>query len=362
MKIPKPVKLKSGVYRIQLKLGGKSIMAYGDTEAQCKKQAALIKSEHLAGKVIQTKCRYTVSEAIDQYIADKKLSPSTVRGYRSIQKNVFQTAIPQMADSINWQKVIDNDQHSPKTVKNAWGLIKSVLKHIGITPPEVTLPAVVSNERDFLQPEQISPFLDAMRGNECEIAALLGLHSLRRSEILDVTFADVDLDKGIINVRGAAVVDENGDLVHKTENKDATSTREVPIMIPRLTELLTENFKEATDYLVTCYPNKIYKAVNAACEAKGLPLIGVHGLRHSFVSLAYHLGWSELTTMRVAGYADYNTMRKIYTHLAESDKNKDVSDMKKFFAAQTRNSSAAKKSARSQSKEKSRSDLVEKSM
>ena len=89
MKLPKPVKLKSGAYRILLRLGGKNVMVYGETEAQCKKQATLIKSEHLSGVVVQTKCRYTVTQAIDKYIADKKLSPSTVRGYKSIQKNVF---------------------------------------------------------------------------------------------------------------------------------------------------------------------------------------------------------------------------------------------------------------------------------
>lgn len=334
MKLPKPTKLKSGVYRIQLKLGGKSVMVYGETEAKCRQQATLIKSEHLSGKVVQTKCRYTVTQAIDKYISDKpKLSPSTIRGYRSIQDNVFQDAMQQQAGCVNWQSVIDSDSHAPKTIKNAWGFICSVLKHIGITPPDVSLPAVVYKERPFLQPDEIPVFLSAMRGNDCEAAALLGLHSLRRSEILDVTYGDIDLEENIIHVRGAAVLDENGDLIHKATNKNAASTRDVPIMIPRLAELVKNHSGQKTDYLVTCYPNKIYKVVNDICQANGLPQVGVHGLRHSMVSLAYHLGWSELATMRVAGYADYNTMRKIYTHLAESDRQKSISAMSDFFAA-----------------------------
>ena len=332
MKLPKPVKLKSGAYRIQLKLGGKSVMVYGETEAQCRRNATLVKSEHLSGRVLQEKCRYTVTQAIDKYIADHpKLSPSTVRGYRSIQKNVFQDAMPLMADAVNWQRIIDNDGHSPKTVKNAWGFVNSVLKHIGISPPSVNLPQMVKAERLFLQPEQIPVFLNAMRGDDCELAALLGLHSLRRSEILDVTYADIDIKKKIIYVRGAAVLNSDGDLVHKAENKNGASTRPVPIMIPRLLDLVKQHTGPKTDYLVTCYPNKIYKNVNAACEKSGLPLIGVHGLRHSMVSLAYHLGWSELATMKVAGYSDFNTMRKIYTHLADADKKKSVDAMSAFF-------------------------------
>lgn len=339
MKLQKPVKLKSGAYRIRLQLGGKDVYVYGETEAQCRKEATLVKSEHLSGKVVQTKCRYTVTEAIDKYIADKpKLSPSTVRGYKSIQCNLFQTAMPLMADSVDWQKVIDADEHSAKTIKNGWGFIVSVLKHIGITPPAVTLPQLVQSERPFLQPEQIQTFVDALRDQTCEIAALLGLHSLRRSEILDMTYGDVDLKNGQLHVRGAAVMDENSKIVHKAENKNAASTRTIPIMIPRLKELLKAESKthKAKDYIVTTHPSTLYHQVNTVCRRKGLPEIGIHGLRHSFVSLAYHLGWSELTTMKVAGYSDFNTMRKIYTHLADEDKKKNVSDMENFFSQKTK--------------------------
>ena len=307
-------------------------MVYGETEAQCRMQATRVKSEHLSGKVVQTRCRHTVTQAIDKYIADHpKLSPSTIRGYRSIQRNVFQDSMEQMADAVNWQRVIDEDGHSPKTVKNAWGLIVSVLKHIGLNPPRVALPQMVKAERPFLQPEQIPVFLNAMLGDECELAALLGLHSLRRSEILDLTYGDIDIKRKLIHVRGAAVLNAGGDLVHKAETKNASSTRDVPIMIPRMLDLVKEHTGSKTDYLVTYYANRIYKHVNAACERSGLPLIGVHGLRHSFVSLAYHLGWSEIATMKVAGYSDYNTMRKIYTHLADADKKKNVATMTAFF-------------------------------
>ena len=351
MKLQKPVKLKSGAYRIRLQLGGKDVYVYGETEAQCRKQATLVKSEHLSGKVVQTKCRYTVTQAIDKYIADKpKLSPSTVRGYKSIQSNLFQTAMPLMADSVNWQSVIDADGHAPKTIKNGWGFIVSALKHIGITPPQVSLPQLEQSERPFLQPEQIQTFLDALRDQPCEIAALLGLHSLRRSEILDMTYGDVDLTNNQLFVRGAAVMDENSKIVHKAENKNAASKRTVPIMIPRLTELLKKGTKEhkAKDYIVTTHPSTLYHQVNTICKRNGLPEIGVHGLRHSFVSLAYHLGWSELSTMKVAGYSDYNTMRKIYTHLSDEDKKKNVADMENFFSQKTKKAaSKPKKSGKS---------------
>jgi integrase len=332
MKLSKPQKLKSGMYVIRLRLNGKAIAVYGETEAECRRNATAIKADHLTGRVIVGKCNVTVTEAIDNYISKRpKLSPSTVRGYRSIQKNVFTPVMNQKLDEVDWQRAIDKDDHAPKTIHNAWGFIASVIAENGLSVPKVRLPAKISNERAFLQPNQIPTFLEAIKGAECELAALLGLHSLRRSEILDVTYGDIDFKNNIIHVRGAAVMNDENELVHKKTNKNETSRRDVPIMIPRLIELVQTEPHSKTDYLVTLNPNNIWRGVNTICRKNNLPEIGCHGLRHSFVSLAYHLGWSEISTMKVAGYADYQTMRKIYTHLADEDKQKDIKNMKSFF-------------------------------
>ena len=329
MKVPKPKKLKSGAYRIRLQLGEKSVMVYGSTEAECKRNATAIKADHLTGKVVQTKCTLTVTQAIDKYIADHpNLSPSTVCGYRNIQRNVFTDAMKLIADCVPWQKIIDNDAHSAKTIKNAWTFMRSVLRHIGIEPPNIRLKPVQTAERNFLEPEQIPIFLDAIHGKSYELAALLGLHSLRRSEIMDVTYNDIDLQHDTIHVRGAAVVDEHGKLVHKKENKNASSTRDVPIMIPRLKELVEDG---GDGYVVTINPNNVYRGINRVCSHNNLPQVGIHGLRHSAVSLAYHLRWDEKTSMQIFGYSDFNTMRKIYTHLAENDKKKNINAMTQFF-------------------------------
>ena len=58
----------------------------------------------------------------------------------------------------------------------------------------------------------------------------------------------------------------------------------------------------------------------------------MHALRHSFASLAYSLGLSELATMRLGGWADYGTMRKIYTHLSKHDLADAADTLSDFFA------------------------------
>ena len=248
---------------------------------------------------------------------------------------------------MDWQNAINAEAKlcSPKTLKNAWGLFSSALKSAGVEPGEVTLAQVASKDLPWLDYEQIKTFLEAAKYEPCELGALLALHSLRRSEIYALTAADVDLAKGLIRVEGAAVLDADNNLTQKDTNKNETSRRTVPIMIPRLREMLP-GAMAATDggALVQGSLNTLYVQINRVCDAAGLPRVSVHGLRRSFASLAYHLRWSELETMRVGGWSDFNTMRKIYTKLAERDKSAAVQKMEQFYSAEEQDEEAEKRS------------------
>ena len=159
------------------------------------------------------------------------------------------------------------------------------------------------------------------------------LHGLRRSEILSLQWTEVDLKRGVLHVRGAVVYDSSGTLIRKNTNKNTSSRRDVPIMIPRLETLLREQ-QERGGPVVGCYPNTIQRHIDKICERAGLPRVGTHGLRHSFASLAYHLGVPEKVAMELGGWSDYQTMRNIYTHIAKSDLKRFSSAMSDFYARQ----------------------------
>ena len=84
--------------------------------------------------------------------------------------------------------------------------------------------------------------------------------------------------------------------------------------------------------LIECNANTIWNKINSICEKNGFPNVGIHGLRHSFVSLAYHLGVPEKIVMEIGGWADYQTMRNIYTHIARSDVSKYAEQFSGFFS------------------------------
>lgn len=351
MKIPEPRKLKSGKWFIQLRLNGVSVPITGDTPKECKDAAALIKAEHRAGvrEIKAQEAKPTLSKAIDAYIKKREntLSPSTIDGYRRIQKNRFQEVMnTPLADIKDWQGICDREAKvcSPKTLRNAYRFITSVLTENGILAKKITLPALENNTRQWLEPDQITKLIEYADNTPSALPVYLALHSLRRSEILALDWANIDLKNDRINVRGAVVQNEKHEFVKRKANKTKTSTRSIPIMIPELQVILASTPKDSRKGpVLNVAPHTIADQINAACERAGLPKVGTHGLRHSFASLAYHLGMSELETMEIGGWADTQTMHKIYTHLASADRLKAENKMAQFFKNANKNANGDKK-------------------
>lgn len=337
MKLPEPKKRKTGTWYIQLRLNGVSHYVNGSTAKECRDKARLLKSEYSAGVREIKKGVPTLSEAIDRYIEKRSnsISPSTIYGYRVIQKNRFSEQMKQPIDAkADWQAVCNTEalKCSAKTLRNAYRFIVSVMSENGIALPKITLPPLENKTREWLDPDQIKKVVKAADGTKSDLCVFLALHSLRRSEILGLDWGNIDLENNTIHVSGAIVPDGDKHFVEKPTNKTQASNRIIPIMMPELQKAL-EAVPEAerNGKLVVCSPALVNRRVNSACRAAGVPEVGTHGLRHSFASLAYHLGLSELETMELGGWSDAGTMRKIYTHLSQKDKAKAQNKMAEFF-------------------------------
>lgn len=332
IKIPTPTKLKSGKWNIYLRAEGESITE--DTEAKCIAKAKAIR----AGFIEQKKLRgdaLPLGDAIDKYLADNSniLSPSTKRGYTIIRNNRFQNYMDvDIKTFTDWQIMVNEESKrvSVKTLYNAWGLVGAVLRVHGITPPKLKKPKQELTEQPWLDYEQIPKFVEAIRGESCELGALLALNSLRRSELCAVTPDHVAKDGSSVRVEGAIVPDENHNFVYKKENKTTLSRRTVPVLIPRLQDLLKSIDREKT-FIVDIHPDTLRKRINAVCRRAGLPEVGIHGLRRSFASLGHHLGLSEQEVMLIGGWDDYQTIHKHYLKLAEKDLKKGQQTMRDFY-------------------------------
>lgn len=310
-------KLPSGNYRVQFYKDGKRHSVTRPTAYEAEREAALLANGNIPD--------ITLHEAIDCYINERKnvLSPSTIVGYRVIQRNRFQSVMHlPIADKIRWQQVVNDEALtiSPKTLYNSWGLVKAILTTYGVAVPRVQLPQRITEEHEFFQPEEIKQFVKLIEGHENEAQFLLCLHGLRKSEMLAVTASDVK--DGYIYVRGSIVRTEANTYVSRQSNKTIKSRRQVPIFIPRLETLSLEQ---------NCRPDTIGRRFQRLCEENGLPQIGLHGLRHSFVSLCYYLGISLMVTMRYGGYSNPTVVQSIYTHLANRELKDSEAKLKQFF-------------------------------
>lgn len=338
MKVPKARKLPSGSWFVQLRINGESISITRPTEKQAVAEAMNIKAGlKKAEKKPEKKEIVTLRKAIDNYIAIREsvLSPSTIRGYRVIQEHRFQAIMDRDISSLTQtclQSVCNAEARScsAKTLKNGWGLIGTVIAEQTGNRFNIRLPQIVAHETPFLDAEQIKIFVKEIEGQHGEIPALLALCSLRASEIKALTWDNIDLDKKIIKVRGAAVYDEHNVLVQKESNKNKTSRRDVPIMIPRLLYALQEA-KQDSGYVVTISPQTIRRDIIKVCTENGLTVVSIHGLRHSFASLAYSLRIPEKVAMEIGGWANDQTMRRIYTHVSKADTKKYEDIISAFY-------------------------------
>lgn len=329
-KYPKPRVLADGSLLGQLMVDGQrvTVKAKDEREYQAKCDAyrtgVLEKKEHPEKR--------TLKEILRAYIDknDGVLSVSTIRGYEYIYKGRFKAYVDKQAGRIDYQQMVNDEAklHAPKTVCNSWALVAAALRDARVPVPDVNLPAIPESRGDFLDYEEISKFLDAIRGDTCELAALLMLHSLRLSEVLNLDAEDVQ--GGKIRVRGAVVRDKENKLVAKDTNKNKTSTRTVDVMIPRLTELLPDSGR-----IVTIPPTTITSHIERACKKAGVTVCTPHDLRRSFASLGYHLRWSERAIMAVGGWNSIETVHRIYVKLSEKDVSAAVKTMQNYYGFTT---------------------------
>lgn len=344
VKLPTVTRLPSGAWHTRCMVDGQRISITAETEKEVIAKYLAMKHGVVEAESRKKSKATTLEEALTEYIEERRgfRSPATIYGYESYKRSAFRSMMRSNVHTTTdqqWQAAIRQEMRrgkSPKYIKNAWMLMAAAIEAQTGRRPDVFLPEKEPKEKPFLDPDQIRTFVEAIKGETVEIAALLELSSLRRSEMLALTWDNIDLERDVLYVHGARVQGgENGALVHKAQNKNETSRRTVPIIPPLKEALLRQPDREG--YVVRLTGGWINTRINEICAANGLPQVGNHGLRHSFASLAYHLGIPEKIAMEIGGWKDHGTMNKIYTHLSQKDiaaRSRQFSD---FFVAKEAN-------------------------
>lgn len=297
-----------------------------DPSPQGKKEAEFLAAQFaLKKEKVHKPSNLTLREAIDLYIdsSDALLSPTTIQGYRKIQRNAF-------VDIMDMQvKKIDNDlfkqavnrekkRTSKKNKKNAkpiktktlineYGLIITVLrKYNPSVEYSVRLPEQETEFKELLPPDVI---FNVVKGTEIELPVLLAMWlSFSMSEVRGLTKSK-SIQNGCILINDV-VVDVDNKPLRKSQAKAPPRKRKHKI--PDYIQALIEKTNPDIDELVPMSGHAIYMRWTRLLEKNNLPHMSFHDLRHVNASVMALLRIPDKYAQERGGWKSDKVMKKVY--------------------------------------------------
>lgn len=329
-------KRPSGSYRIRKSYNGKSYSVTVDYKPTNKEAERLIEEKiKTSGVVSVDKSTIILKQAMKDYISMKSnvLSPSTIKGYNKLEKQVpawlSDLKISQI-ESYHVQKFMNEFcvERSPKTARNMLGFLSPVIhlynKNLIL---DVTLPQKVNKLDDYIPTEDdVKRLIEYSRGTRYESAVILASFGLRRSEIIALSLND--LNGSILTIDKAKVQDSNRKWVIKT-TKTTASARKIP-----LPDDVADRLREIG--MFEGYPETINKFLAMAQDFLDIPHFSLHKLRHFFATKMSEV-LPEADVLRLGGWEKSNNtvMKAVYRHSnVERDQqmqDKAINAMKALF-------------------------------
>jgi integrase len=290
--------------------------------------------------------------SVGQYVAaslDSRLdlAPKTLERYRELaQRQIaphiggikLQKLRPEHVEA--WHAALLKTGLSPRTAINAHKLLSSVLER-GITNGALARnvaairkpPAAEASEIEILTPEQITAVLDALKGHTLHPVVSLALATgMRRGELLALQWPDIDLSAATLRVERSLEETKAGLRIKPPKTKRG---RRNLTLAPDAVAMLREHKIEQMELRLALgqggqptlvfstiegehlKPSSVSRNWRALCEAKKLPRVQFHSLRHTHVSMLIRAGVDILTISRRIGHAQAAVTLDIYGHLIE---------------------------------------------
>ena len=315
--MPSYDKLPSGKWRGRMQIDGKRVSVTADTKREC---AALLERRHRIKRG-----DITVGEAISTYIETREavFSPATVRGYLAYQRNYFldlQRRPIAFIDERDVAKAVNEEakKHSPKTVRNAYGLLHAAISpYISTDGWNIRLPQKRKKEPYIPTEQEVKDLIAAVAGTKYELPFQLAAYcGLRRSEICALTYDDIK--DGYVSVSKALVCDCNNKFQEKAPKTYAGYRR---VKLPKNVKIEGEGGMP----IVTVSPHALTQKCRKASGYK----FSIHDLRHFYASVLLLMGIPNKYAAKQMGHSGDGMLQKVYQHLfpnAVSDYDEAISE------------------------------------
>lgn len=230
---------------------------------------------------------------------------------------------------------------SARTVKHIKGIISNAMNEarreelIIINPVELVrrTPKVEKNTVKALTPEQSKMFLNGFRNTQLFIPVMLGLYfGLRRSEVIGLTWNNIDFENKKIIISQTVTQEVGGDEFSKTTKTDS-SRRALPIPDYVYTELIAEKKRKPDSVFVCTYDNGermkanyLTKNYRVIADRNGFVDFRFHDLRHTAASNLLEAGHTPVEVQHWLGHSSAKTTLDIYSHITSNSAFKRMSE------------------------------------
>lgn len=291
---------------------------------------------------------YSYSERWLQY-KEASCEAATIYGYQTtLKKHIYPYFGSMSIQSITTKTINDyiyfkthcGKEDSPlslNSVRKHYDLLKQIFDRVvddkiikenplnSIMPPKKTKPKI-----EVYTADQLRTLFSISEGTRMEvIIKLAGYLGLRREEICGLKWKSVNFEKNIIYINNAITF--AGKNIEK-ETKTVRSTRALAVpsdLMETLKELYKahQSYKESLglsegfEYVASMgngrpiRPNYVSDCFKKMIDDANLPPITLHGLRHSFASVANELGIPLYEISTSLGHSSTSTTEQIYIKL-----------------------------------------------
>ncbi len=269
----------------------------------------------------------------------------TLKKYRLTEQWV-KRLIPQLPlnelDRVAYQQLINDyaSTHERQTTMDFHHQLKGAIIDAvddGLIPHDPTRKVIIKGKtpaekkKKFLSRYELQKFLaalDLQSGlNTDWMLMLIAKTGMRFSEVLALTPDDFDFAHQTVSISKTW---DYKDLSGFQPTKNKSSVRKVRLdwqTVIQFFSLVKDLPRDKPIFLTEgkrIFNSTINAVLRRKCEVAGIPVITIHGLRHTHASLLLFEGVSVASVAQRLGHSSINTTQKTYLHIIKELENKDV--------------------------------------
>ncbi len=269
-------------------------------------------------KITPLDIRRWQNSLIDEQVlyGNRQLSEQYINKLKRILSAIFNFAIKYYNLSSNPCRYVDNLKPQGKNEMNIW------------------------TESEFLS------FLEGLDERQFKLPFLILFYcGLRKGELYALTWGDIDLERGSINInKTLGNISGEGEYIGSPKTQESNRIVKMPtIVVDEFKDYKSKTYAIKEHYRIFPYGDSTYAdRLEKTAIKQGLPPIRLHDLRHSHISHLIHLGVDIVTISKRAGHSKPSITLDVYGHLYENTQDSVITALDKSTKSVLKNQKQSK--------------------